>query len=139
MSTAPPPEAPFAEKLEYYRSEHSSKGIQATHLVGGPIILFGMPLIFAKPKVGVPMFVGGWTLNILGHRLFQKNTPSTHKGPLTYQLAGIVHVAETYGEFLARRSQRKAARRAHRAGWASEGASEATHCADAARSLTRQS
>ncbi len=38
--------------------------------------------------------------------------PSTHKGWITYQLTGAIHVCEQYGELLARRSQRKAARAA---------------------------
>jgi hypothetical protein len=25
------------------------------------IITLGLPLVFAKPKVGVPMYLGGWT------------------------------------------------------------------------------
>jgi hypothetical protein len=43
--------------------------------------------------------------------LFEKNLPSTHKGWITYQLTGVIHVCEQYGEMLARRSQRKAAAR----------------------------
>lgn len=105
---APPPEAPFADKLAYYRGEHTSRGVNVTHLIGTPVITFGIPLLFAKPKLGVPMFVGGWALQILGHKVFEHNLPSTHKGPITYQLTGVVHVCEMYGEMLARRSQRKA-------------------------------
>jgi hypothetical protein len=56
------------------------------------------------------MFVGGWALQILGHRIFEKNMPSTSKGWITYQLTGIIQVCEEYGEMLARRSQRGAAR-----------------------------
>ena len=87
------------------------KGGRATHLVGTPIIAAGLPLVFAKPKVGAVMFVGGWAIQIVGHRLFEKNLPSTHKGWITYQLTGVIHVCEQYGEMLARRSQRKAAAR----------------------------
>jgi hypothetical protein len=47
-------------------------------------------------------------MQIIGHRLFEKNLPSTHKGWITYQLAGVIHVCEQYGEMLARRSQHKA-------------------------------
>ena len=108
---APPSEAPFAEKLAFYRTQHTSRGVRATHLIGAPVILFGMPLVFAKPKVGLPMFVGGWALNIVGHVAFEKNLPSTPKGWLTYQLTGLIHVSEMYGEMLDRRSQRRAARR----------------------------
>ena len=86
-------------------------GVRATHLVGTPIIAAGLPLVFAKPRVGAAMFVGGWAMQIIGHRLFEKNLPSTHKGWITYQLTGVIHVCEQYGEMLARRSQRRAAAR----------------------------
>lgn len=112
MSQAPPAEAPFADKLAYYRTQHTSKGVRAAHRFGIPIIAVGLPLIFAKPKVGASMFVGGWAIQILGHRLFEQNLPSTHKGWITYQLTGVIDVCEQYGEMLARRSQRKAGLRA---------------------------
>jgi len=98
MRQAPPPEAPFADKLAYYRTQHTSKGVKASHLVGMPIIAASLPL----------MFIGGWAIQILGHRFFEKNLPSTHKGWITYQLTGVIDVCEQYGEMLARRSQRKA-------------------------------
>ena len=96
MQHAPPPEATFADKMAYYRTQHTSNGVRATHLVGTPIIAAGLPLI------------GGWAMQIVGHRVFEKNLPSTHKGWTTYQLTGVIHVCEQYGEMLARRSQRKA-------------------------------
>lgn len=106
--TAPAPQAPFADKLAYYRTQHTSRGVRIAHLVGVPVIAFGLPLVIAKPRVGLSMFVGGWLLQIAGHRLFERNRPSTHKGPITYQLAGVIDVCEQYGELLARRSRRKA-------------------------------
>ncbi|CDO88883.1 hypothetical protein AWC29_22300 [Mycobacterium triplex] len=108
MGQAPPPEAPFADKMAYYRTQHTSKGVKATHRFGVPIIAAGLPLMFARPKVGASMFIGGWVVQILGHRVFEKNLPSTHKGWITYQLTGVIDVCEQYGEMLARRSQRKA-------------------------------
>jgi hypothetical protein len=58
------------------------------------------------------MFIGGWAMQILGHKVFEKNLPSTHKGWITYQLTGVIDVCEQYGEMLTRvaelRSQRKA-------------------------------
>ena len=108
MPQAPLPEAPFADKMAYYRTQHTSKGVRATHLVGTPIIAAGMPLMFARPKIGATMFAAGWVMQIIGHRLFEKNFPSTHKGWITYQLTGVIDVCERYGEALVRRSQRKA-------------------------------
>jgi hypothetical protein len=97
--------------MAYYRTQHTSTGVRAAHLVGTPIIVAGLPLVFAKPRVGAAMFVGGWAIQIIGHRLFEKNLPSTHKGWITYQLTGVIHVCEQYGEMLAGRSQRRAAAR----------------------------
>src|ERR1700729_1997875 len=102
--TAPAAAAPFSDKMAYYRTQHTSRGVRFTHMVGTPVIAAGIPLLFAKPRAGVPMFAG--------HRLFEHNMPSTHKGWITYQLTGVIHVCEQYGKLLARRSQRRAARRA---------------------------
>ena len=112
MRQTPPPEAPFADKMAFYRTQHISKGVRVSHLVGTPIIAAGLPLMFAKPRVGAPMFIGGWAVQIIGHKLFEKNMPSTHKGWITYQLTGVIDVCEQYGELLAGlakiRSERKA-------------------------------
>ncbi|MBV8347819.1 MAG: DUF962 domain-containing protein [Mycolicibacterium sp.] len=62
--TVPAPEAPFAEKMAYYRTRHTSRGARVTHMIGTPVIAAGMPLLVAKPRVGVAMFVGGWLLQI---------------------------------------------------------------------------
>jgi hypothetical protein len=109
--TVPAPDAPFSEKMAYYRTQHTSRGVKFTHMIGVPVIAAGIPLLLAKPRVGVPMFVGGWLFQIAGHRIFEHNLPSTHKGWITYQLTGVIDVCERYGELLARRSQRKAARK----------------------------
>ena len=34
---SPPPEAPFAKKMAFYRSQHTSKGVRVTHLLTGGI------------------------------------------------------------------------------------------------------
>jgi len=109
--TVPAPDAPFSNKLAYYKTQHTSRGTRFTHMIGTPVIAAAIPLLVAKPRVGLPMFVGGWLLQIAGHRFFEHNLPSTHKGWITYQLTGVIHVCEQYGELLARRSQRKAARK----------------------------
>jgi hypothetical protein len=109
--TAPSVDAPFPAKMAFYRTQHTSRGVRITHLIGTPVIAVATPLLFAKPRLGVPMFIGGWIFQIAGHRVFEHNMPSTHKGWITYQLAGVIHVCEQYGELLARRNRRKALRR----------------------------
>jgi hypothetical protein len=110
----PSPSAPFADKMRFYRSQHTSRGVRATHLLGVPAIAAALPLVMVKPRVGLPMFAGGWALQLFGHVVFERNLPSTHKGWITYQLAGVVHVCEIYGEMLSRSSARRSARRARR-------------------------
>ena len=78
--TAPATDAPFSDKMAYYRTQHTSRGARLTHMVGTPVIAAGIPLLFTKPRAGLPMFLGGWLLQIAGHRFFEHNLPSTHKG-----------------------------------------------------------
>ena len=35
---APAPEAPFSDKMAYYRTQHTSRGVRFTHLVGTHVI-----------------------------------------------------------------------------------------------------
>jgi hypothetical protein len=109
--TAPAADAPFSEKMAFYRTQHTSRGVRLTHLIGTPVIAAAIPLLLTKPRLGAPMFLGGWVFQIAGHRIFEHNMPSTHKGWITYQLAGAIDVCEQYGALLARRSQRKATRK----------------------------
>jgi uncharacterized membrane protein YGL010W len=99
----PDPSAPFAEKMAYYRSQHRSRGVRRTHLVGIPTVLFSLPLIPARPEIGLPMFLGGWAIQIAGHKLFERNNPALTGGPITYQLTGLAFWCEEVGELIARR------------------------------------
>ena len=47
--TAPPADAPFSAKMAFYRTQHTSRGVRLTHLVGTPVIATAMPLLFARP------------------------------------------------------------------------------------------
>ena len=79
-SVEPPPrDASFAAKMDYYRSQHTTKGVRATHIVGIPGVAFSMPVMLAGPKVGVPMFLASWALQVAGHMVFEKNSPVTLK------------------------------------------------------------
>jgi len=107
----PPPEAPFADKMAYYRTQHTSKGC-------------GRPIWSARRssrracadvrQAKARRTDVHWGLGHANprHKLFEKNLPSTRKGWITYQLTGVIDVCEQYGEMLARtariRSQRKA-------------------------------
>jgi uncharacterized membrane protein YGL010W len=96
--------APFEEKMAYYRSQHTSAGVRATHLVGIPAVAAAMPLMVARPRVGVPLFLAGWTLQVLGHKVFEKNSPALSKGFFTYQFCGLAFWCEEMADLIAGRS-----------------------------------
>ena len=99
----PPRDAPFDAKMAYYRSQHTTKGVRATHLVGIPGVAFSMPLLAARPRVGVPLFLASWALQVAGHVIFEKNSPALSKGFFTYQFCGLAFWCEEMGELLAGR------------------------------------
>jgi uncharacterized membrane protein YGL010W len=100
-SEPPPRTAPFAAKMDYYRSQHTTKGVRLTHLVGIPGVAFSLPLLAGRPKVGAPMFAVSWVLQILGHRVFEKNSPALTKGLLTYQFCGLAFWCEEMADLVA--------------------------------------
>jgi uncharacterized membrane protein YGL010W len=94
-SVEPPPRtAAFAAKMDYYRSQHTTKGVRATHLAGIPGVAFSIPVMFAKPRVGVPAFLVSWALQVAGHVIFEKNSPALSKGFFTYQFCGLAFWCE---------------------------------------------
>jgi uncharacterized membrane protein YGL010W len=102
---SPPPQgAPFADKMAYYRSQHTTRGIRATHLVGIPAVTLSLPLVVGRPRVGVPLFLGGWALQVLGHKVFEKNNPALSKGFFTYQLCGLAFWCEEMVELISGQS-----------------------------------
>ena|SRR5438477_8746790 len=97
----PPRTASFAEKMSYYRSQHTTKGVRATHLVGIPGVAFSIPVVFAKPKVGLPVFLAGWGLQVLGHKVYEKNKPALTAGFFTYQFCGLAFWCEEMVDIIA--------------------------------------
>ena len=97
----PPADAPFAEKMAYYRSQHTTKGVRMTHLVGIPGVAFSMPVILVRPRLGLRVFAASWALQVLGHKLYEKNNPALTKGFLTYQLCGLAFWCEEVAGLLA--------------------------------------
>jgi hypothetical protein len=100
----PPRSATFEEKMAYYRSQHTTQGVRATHLVGIPAVAAALPLMAARPRAGVPLFLGGWALQVLGHRVFEKNSPALTKGFFTYQFCGLAFWCEEMADLVAGRS-----------------------------------
>jgi hypothetical protein len=95
--------APFAAKMDYYRSQHASRGIRLTHLVGIPGVAFSLPLLAARPRIGLPAFVASWAVQVAGHLLCEHNRPALTEGPITYQLCGLAFWCEEVADLLAGR------------------------------------
>jgi uncharacterized membrane protein YGL010W len=89
--------------MDYYRSQHTTTGVRATHLVGIPGVAFSMPLVAARPKLGVPMFLASWALQVGGHMVFEKNSPALSKGFFTYQFCGLAFWCEEMVDLVAGR------------------------------------
>ena len=99
----PPRSAPFADKMTYYRSQHTSRGVRATHLVGIPGVAFSIPVLFARPPVGIPVFLASWALQVFGHKRYERNNPALTKGFVTYQLCGLAFWCEEVADLVAGR------------------------------------
>ena len=80
--------------LADYERDHQHPMNKATHMVGIPMILLSLPLIFFVPPVGIGLFVLGWILQFIGHA-FEGKPPSFFRDP-TFLLVG----ATWYGKRL---------------------------------------
>lgn len=98
----PAKDAPFDDKLAYYRSQHRSVGVRATHLVGIPGAAAALPLLLARPRVGAAVFAVSWSIQVAGHRIFERNSPALTKGFVTYQLCGLAFWCEEMGDLVSR-------------------------------------
>ncbi len=93
-----------------YDHEHSNAWNKMLHSVGIPIIFAGIVLlILTWWKLGLALFVGGWVLLFLGHRI-EGNKPAFFQGPV-YLLVGPLWVAKEIKDTLLRRGHRAPAAR----------------------------
>ena len=96
----------FSSQLEaeinYYKSQHTTKGCKVTHLFGVPMIALAVPFIFINFRRAVTLFVAGWVLQFIGHFVFEKNKPviiSEATNPLV-PLAAIIVVGQLWARIL---------------------------------------
>ena len=66
--------------LERYRRDHTHPVNKATHMVGIPMIVISLPILFIAPGVGAALFVLGWILQFVGHA-FEGKPPSFMSDP----------------------------------------------------------
>ncbi len=87
------------EYMAQYDHEHTSAWNKLLHGVGIPIIFAGtILLILTNWRLGLVLFVGGWALLFLGHRI-EGNKPAFFQGPV-YFLVGPLWVAKEAKDYL---------------------------------------
>jgi uncharacterized membrane protein YGL010W len=95
----PKPRHSLRDYLSQYEKEHTKLGTKLTHLVGIPMVVASIPTIFVNPPVAGGLFASGWALQIIGHRVFEKNKPAFLADPY-YLLVGPVWVAAEWMRIL---------------------------------------
>lgn len=96
--------------MEQYDHEHVNPWNKALHAIGIPVIFAGVVLAaFTYWRLGLGLFVGGWVLLFLGHRI-EGNKPAFFQGAV-YFLVGPVWVAKEVIDGLRGRSRGPSASR----------------------------
>ena len=88
----PVPQLSLRGYLAQYHQEHTKLGTKLTHMIGIPMIVASLPTALVNPPVAGGLFAGGWALQLIGHKVFEKNKPSFLADPY-YLLVGPVWVA----------------------------------------------
>ncbi|HEY3818925.1 MAG TPA: DUF962 domain-containing protein [Polyangiaceae bacterium] len=88
----PLPQRSLREYLAQYHEEHTKLLTKLTHMVGIPMIVASLPAALVNPPLAGGLFAGGWALQLIGHKMFEKNKPSFLADPY-YLLVGPVWVA----------------------------------------------
>jgi uncharacterized membrane protein YGL010W len=71
-------------------------------MIGVPMIAASVPTVFFFWPAAAGLFLGGWTLQFIGHYMFEHNSPvlmSDPKNPLTY-ISALVFVSEEWSKLL---------------------------------------
>ena len=83
----------FTQYLAQYDHEHTNPWNKLLHGIGIPIILAGIVLLVLMSwRIGVALFVGGWILLFVGHRV-EGNKPAFFQGVI-YFLVGPIWIAK---------------------------------------------
>ena len=100
----------LADYMAQYGHEHTNPWNKVLHGVGMPMIFTGLALlILMRWQIGLALFVVGWTLLFLGHRI-EGNKPAFFQGPV-YFLVGPIWVAKEIKDLLFGRGSRAPAPR----------------------------
>ena len=94
----------LGDYMARYDHEHHSPWNKLLHGVGIPIIFAGLILlILTYWRLGLALFVAGWAMLFLGHRI-EGNKPAFFQGPI-YFLVGPLWVAKEVKDHLLSRSR----------------------------------
>jgi len=92
----------FHHYMGQYDHEHHNLWNKILHAIGIPVILSGLVfLAILHWQLGLILFVGGWVLLFLGHRI-EGNKPAFFQGPI-YFLVGPLWVLKEIGDGVLRR------------------------------------
>jgi uncharacterized membrane protein YGL010W len=95
--------AEIEQYMARYDHEHAHPWNRALHSIGIPLIFIALALLLlANWRLGLALFVVGWVLLFLGHRI-EGNNPAFFQGPI-YFLVGPLWVAREIRELFAGRS-----------------------------------
>jgi len=82
----------FTQYMAQYDHEHADPRNKLLHGIGIPIILAGIVLlVMMRWRIGAALFVGGWILLFVGHRV-EGNKPAFFQG-VVYFLVGPIWLA----------------------------------------------
>lgn len=83
------------EYLDEYGEGHRQRGTRLLHMVGIPMIVVSLPIVPINPLWGGALFAGGWALQWIAHKVFEKNEPKFLSDPL-HLLIGVVWTAREW-------------------------------------------
>ncbi len=85
------------EYLSEYAGGHTQLGTKITHMIGIPLIVASLPTLLFNPFLGGALFVIGWIFQLVGHWVFEKNSPSFAHDPF-FLLVGPIWTALEFAE-----------------------------------------
>src|SRR5215469_5859444 len=83
----------FSDYMAQYDHEHTNPWNKVLHAVGIPAVIAGIPFLYITWwRLGLALFVGGWILLFVGHRI-EGNKPAFFQG-VVYFLVGPIWIAK---------------------------------------------
>lgn len=104
----------WEHSIRFYEATHANDMNRYLHMAGIPVIVVSTVglLAFRAPNplwfASVAGFVGGWTLNFIGHGFYEKNAPAFQDDPLSF-VAGPVWDIQEFRKLRTRSTAQSAA------------------------------